>query len=245
VKILHHIGEYLLMLRLVFVKPTKRKVMQKLIFKDIQDLIIGSLGIVAFLSFFVGGVVSIQTALNIENPLIPKNLVGFATRQSVILEFAPTFMSIILAGKVGSFITSSIGTMRVTEQIDALEVMGINSVNYLVFPKIISMLLLPIVINFSMFLGILGGYAATLYGGFSSSADFIEGIQLDFRPYHVIYAFIKTLVFAMVLATIPSYHGYYMKGGALEVGKAATVAFVWTSVVIIVLNYFITQMLLA
>ncbi len=219
--------------------------MQKLIFKDIQDLIIGSLGIVAFLSFFVGGVVSIQTALNIENPLIPKNLVGFATRQSVILEFAPTFMSIILAGKVGSFITSSIGTMRVTEQIDALEVMGINSVNYLVFPKIISMLLLPIVINFSMFLGILGGYAATIYGGFSSSADFIEGIQLDFRPYHVVYAFIKTLVFAMVLATIPSYHGYYMKGGALEVGKAATVAFVWTSVVIIVLNYFITQMLLA
>ena len=244
-KILHHIGEYILMLRLVFIKPTKGKVMRKLIFKDIQDLIVGSLGIVAFLSFFVGGVVSIQTALNIENPLIPKNLVGFATRQSVILEFAPTFMSIILAGKVGSFITSSIGTMRVTEQIDALEVMGINSVNYLVFPKIISMLLLPIVINFSMFLGILGGYAATIYGGFSSSADFIEGIQLDFRPYHVVYAFIKTLVFAMVLATIPSYHGYYMKGGALEVGKAATVAFVWTSVVIIVLNYFITQMLLA
>ena len=219
--------------------------MRKLIFKDIQDLIIGSLGIVAFLSFFVGGVVSIQTALNIESPLIPKSLVGFATRQSVILEFAPTFMSIILAGKVGSFITSSIGTMRVTEQIDALEVMGINSVNYLVFPKIISMLLLPIVINFSMFLGILGGYAATIYGGLSSSADLIEGIHLDFRPYHVVYAFIKTLVFAMVLATIPSYHGYYMKGGALEVGKAATVAFVWTSVVIIVLNYFITQLLLA
>ena len=219
--------------------------MRKLIFKDIQDLIIGSLGIVAFLSFFVGGVVSIQTALNIESPLIPKSLVGFATRQSVILEFAPTFMSIILAGKVGSFITSSIGTMRVTEQIDALEVMGINSVNYLVFPKIISMLLLPIVINFSMFLGILGGYAATIYGGLSSSADFIEGIQLDFRPYHVVYAFIKTLVFAMVLATIPSYHVYHMKGGALEVGKAATVAFVWTSVVIIVLNYFITQLLLA
>ena len=244
-KILHHIGEYILMLRLVFIKPTKGKVMRKLIFKDIQDLIIGSLGIVAFLSFFVGGVVSIQTALNIESPLIPKSLVGFATRQSVILEFAPTFMSIILAGKVGSFITSSIGTMRVTEQIDALEVMGINSVNYLVFPKIISMLLLPIVINFSMFLGILGGYAATIYGGLSSSADFIEGIQLDFRPYHVVYAFIKTLVFAMVLATIPSYHGYYMKGGALEVGKAATGAFVWTSVVIIVLNYFITQLLLA
>lgn len=244
-KLLHHIGAYFIMLRLVFIKPTKGKVMRKLIFQDVQDLIIGSLGIVGFLSFFVGGVVSIQTALNIESPLIPKNLVGFATRQSVILEFAPTFMSIILAGKVGSFITSSIGTMRVTEQIDALEVMGINSVNYLVFPKIISMLLLPLVINISMFLGILGGYAATLYGGFSSSADFIEGIQMDFKPFHVAYAFIKTLIFAMILATIPSYHGYYMKGGALEVGKAATVAFVWTSVVIIVLNYIITQLLLA
>ncbi len=218
--------------------------MQRLIFQDIQDLIIGSLGIVAFLSFFVGGVVAIQTALNIESPLIPKSLVGFATRQSVILEFAPTFMCIILAGKVGSFITSSIGTMRVTEQIDALEVMGINSVNYLVFPKIIAMLLLPIVINISMFLGILGGYIASLYGGFSSTADFIEGIQMDFKPFHVVYAFIKTLVFAMVLATIPAYQGYYMKGGALEVGKAATVAFVWTSIVIIVLNYIITQLLL-
>lgn len=244
-KLLHHIGAYFLMLRMVFIKPTKGKVMRKLIFQDIQDLIIGSLGIVAFLSFFVGGVVSIQTALNIESPLIPKNLVGFATRQSVILEFAPTFMCIILAGKVGSYITSSIGTMRVTEQIDALEVMGINSVNYLVFPKIIAMLLLPIVINISMFLGILGGYAATLYGGFSSSADFIEGIQMDFKPFHVVYAFIKTLLFALILATIPSYHGYYMKGGALEVGKAATVAFVWTSVVIIMLNYFVTQLLLA
>ena len=233
------------MLRMVFVKPTKAKVMRKLVFQDIQDLIIGSLGIVAFLSFFVGGVVSIQTALNIESPLIPKNLVGFATRQSVILEFAPTFMCIILAGKVGSYITSSIGTMRVTEQIDALEVMGINSVNYLVFPKIIAMLLLPFVINISMFLGILGGYVATLYGGFSSSADFIEGIQMDFKPFHVVYAFVKTLIFAMVLATIPSYHGYFMKGGALEVGKAATVAFVWTSVVIIVLNYIVTQLLLA
>ena len=243
-KLLHHVGAYLLMLRMVFIKPTKGKVMRKLIFQDIQDLIIGSIGIVGFLSFFVGGVVSIQTALNIESPLIPKNLVGFATRQSVILEFAPTFMCIILAGKVGSYITSSIGTMRVTEQIDALEVMGINSVNYLVFPKIIAMLLLPFVINISMFLGILGGYAATLYGGFSSSADFIEGIQLDFRPFHVVYAFIKTLIFAMVLATIPSYHGYFMKGGALEVGKAATVAFVWTSVVIIVLNYIVTQLLL-
>ena len=123
------------MIKEMFRKPTKWSVMKHLILKDIDDLITGSLGIVAFISFFVGGVITIQTALNINNPLIPKYLVGFATRQSVILEFAPTFTSIIMAGKVGSFITSSIGTMRVTEQIDALEVMGINSLNYLVFPK--------------------------------------------------------------------------------------------------------------
>jgi phospholipid/cholesterol/gamma-HCH transport system permease protein len=207
--------------------------------------VIGSLGIVAFISFFVGGVITIQTALNITSPLIPKYLVGFATRQSIILEFAPTFISIIMAGKVGSFITSSIGSMRVTEQIDALEVMGVNSINYLVFPKMIALTLYPFVISIAMFLGIIGGMAACVYGGFSTLEDYITGIQLDFIPFHMVYAFIKTLVFAFILATIPSFHGYYMKGGALEVGKASTVAFVWTSVVIILLNYILTQMLLS
>ena len=229
----------------MFRKPTKWSVMKQLILKDIDDLIIGSLGIVAFISFFVGGVVTIQTALNINNPLIPKYLVGFATRQSIILEFAPTFMSIIMAGKVGSFITSSIGTMRVTEQIDALEVMGINALNYLVFPKFISMLLYPFIISIAMFLGILGGMAACVYGGFSTLEDYIVGIQTDFETFHVVYAFIKTFSFAFLLATIPSFHGFYMKGGALEVGKASTTSFVWTSVAIIVLNYFLTQMLLS
>ncbi|HIC30874.1 MAG TPA: ABC transporter permease [Flavobacteriaceae bacterium] len=242
---LHYLGTYFLMIAEMFRKPTKWSVMKQLILKEIDDLIIGSLGIVAFISFFVGGVVTIQTALNIDNPLIPKNLVGFATRQSIILEFAPTFMSIIMAGKVGSFITSSIGTMRVTEQIDALEVMGINSLNYLVFPKFISLMLYPFVISISMFLGILGGLAACVYGGYASMDDYIEGVQLDFTPFHMAYAFIKTLIFAFMLATIPSYHGYYMKGGALEVGKASTTSFVWTSVVIIVLNYLLTQLLLS
>ncbi|MEW4925071.1 ABC transporter permease [Algibacter sp. 2305UL17-15] len=242
---LHNIGVYFLMIVEMFRKPTKWVVMKQLMLKDIDDLIIGSLGIVAFISFFVGGVVTIQTALNIDNPLIPKYLVGFATRQSIVLEFAPTFMSIIMAGKVGSFITSSIGTMRVTEQIDALEVMGINSLNYLVFPKFISMLLYPFIISIAMFLGILGGMAACVYGGFSTLEDYIVGIQTDFETFHVVYAFIKTVVFAFILATVPSYHGYYMKGGALEVGKASTTSFVWTSVVIIILNYFLTQMLLS
>ncbi|HLV14106.1 MAG TPA: ABC transporter permease [Xanthomarina sp.] len=219
--------------------------MKHLILKDIDDLIIGSLGIVAFISFFVGGVVTIQTALNITSPIIPKYLVGFATRQSIILEFAPTFISIIMAGKVGSFITSSIGTMRVTEQIDALEVMGINAINYLVFPKFIALMLYPFVISIAMFLGIIGGMAACIYGGFSTLDDYIIGLQLDFIPFHITYAFIKTIIFAFVLATIPSFHGYFMKGGALEVGKASTTAFVWTSVVIILLNYVLTQLLLS
>ncbi|MDG1779266.1 MAG: ABC transporter permease [Flavobacteriaceae bacterium] len=242
---LHNIGSYFLMIVEMFRKPTKQSVMKNLILKEVEDLVIGSLGIVAFISFFVGGVITIQTALNITSPLIPKYLVGFATRQSVILEFAPTFISVIMAGKVGSFITSSIGTMRVTEQIDALEVMGVNSINYLVFPKMIAMLLYPFVISIAMFLGIIGGMAACVYGGFSTLEDYITGIQLDFIPFHMAYAFIKTLVFAFTLATIPSFHGYYMKGGALEVGKASTVAFVWTSVVIILLNYILTQMLLS
>jgi phospholipid/cholesterol/gamma-HCH transport system permease protein len=193
----------------------------------------------------VGGVVAIQTALNLTNPLIPRYLIGFATRQSVILEFAPTFISIIMAGKMGSFITSSIGTMRVTEQIDALEVMGVNSLNYLVFPKIVALFLYPFVIGISMFLGIFGGYLAAVYGGFATATEFIAGLQVEFVPFHITYAFIKTLAFAFILATIPSFHGYYMKGGALEVGKASTIAFVWTSVLIIITNYFLTQILLS
>ena len=229
----------------MFNRPVKWSIMKQIILKEIDDLIIDSLGIVCFISFFVGGVVAIQTALNLNNPLIPRYLIGFATRQSVILEFAPTFISIIMAGKMGSFITSSIGTMRVTEQIDALEVMGVNSLNYLVFPKIVALFLYPFVIGIAMFLGIFGGYLAAVYGGFATETDFITGIQVEFIPFHITYAFIKTLVFAFILATIPSFHGYYMKGGALEVGKASTVSFVWTSVLIIISNYLLTQILLS
>lgn len=241
---LQNIGKYFLMIGEMFRKPTKWSVMKQLILKDVDDLIIGSLGIVAFISFFVGGVITIQTALNIDNPLIPKYLVGYATRQSIILEFAPTFTAIIMAGKVGSFITSSIGTMRVTEQIDALEVMGINSINYLVFPKTIALMLFPFAIAIGMFLGILGGMAACFIGGYTTVQDYITGIQMDFKTFHIIYAFIKTFVFAFILATIPAFYGYYMKGGALEVGKASTTAFVWTSVVIILVNYILTDILL-
>ena len=243
-KYLHNIGTYFIMIKDIFRKPTKWSVMKTLILKDVDDLIIGSIGIVAFIGFFVGGVIAIQTSLNITSPLIPKYLVGFATRQSIILEFAPTFISIIMAGKVGSFITSSIGTMRVTEQIDALEVMGINAINYLVFPKFISLMLYPFIISIAMFLGILGGLVACVYGGYGTLEDYIEGVQTDFIVFHMVYAFIKTIVFAFILATIPSFYGYFMKGGALEVGKASTTSFVWTSVIIILLNFLLTSLLL-
>ncbi|HIF84116.1 MAG TPA: ABC transporter permease [Flavobacteriaceae bacterium] len=241
---LSDIGKYFIMIRMSFFKPSKWKILRKLIFKEINDLIIESIPIVSILSFFIGAVISIQTALNLSSPFLSKSLIGFATRQSVILEFAPTFMSIIMAGKVGSFITSSIGTMRVTEQIDALEVMGINPLNYLVFPKIIALLFYPFVITIAMFVAIFGGFLAMTFAGVSGEA-FITGIQMDFEPYHIVYAYIKTFLFAIILATVPSFHGFYMKGGALEVGKASTLSFVWTSIIIIVVNFITTQLLLS
>jgi phospholipid/cholesterol/gamma-HCH transport system permease protein len=242
---IEHVGKYFLMLRQVFKRPQKLSVFKDALFREIEDLGLKSLGIVAFIAFFVGGVIAIQTALNLESPIIPKYLIGFATKRAMILEFAPTFASIILAGKVGSFITSSIGTMRVTEQIDALEVMGINSLNYLVLPKIIAAVCFyPLLVVLAMFLGIFGGWLAGLLTGLFHSIDYIDGIQLDFDPFLLQYATIKAIVFAFVIATIPSYHGYYVKGGSLEVGRASTQAVVWTSVVIILLNYFLTQMLL-
>ena len=242
---LKHIGKYFIMIRQVFRKPQKWSVFREMLFREIDDLGLKSMGIIMFISFFVGGVVAIQTALNVDSPFIPKYLIGFATKRGIILEFAPTFMSIILAGKVGSYITSSMGTVRVKEQIDALEVMGINSLNYLVLPKILAALFFyPILILLSMFLGIVGGYYAGLLTDLFFSEDYIYGIQLDFDPYYIKYALTKTVVFAFVITTIPAYHGFYVKGGSLEVGRASTRAVVWTSIVIILLNYFLTQMLL-
>ena len=240
----HNIGLYFIMLKKMFYKPTKWSVMRQLIIKDTEDTVVNSLGIISFVSFFIGGVITIQMALNMTGSLYPKYLIGFATREIIILEFAPTIISIIMAGKVGSFITSSIGSMRVTEQIDALEVMGVNSINYLVFPKVIAMLLYPFLISVAMFLGMLGGMAACIYGGYSTIDNFITGIQTEFIAFHMTYAFIKTFVFGLIIATVPSFHGYYMKGGALEVGKASTTSFIWTCVCIIILNYILTQILL-
>jgi len=213
--------------------------------KEIEELGLKSLGIIMFISFFIGGVIALQTALNLKNPFIPKSLIGFAAKRSIILEFAPTFCSIILAGKVGSYITSSIGAMRVTEQIDALEVMGINSLNYLVLPKVISTVFFyPFLIILAMILGIFGGWVSGVLSGIFSGTDYIEGIQTTFNPFLITYAMIKTLVFAFLIATVPSYHGYYVKGGSIAVGKASTQSVVWTIILIVLANYFLTQMLL-
>ena len=240
-----HIGKYCIMLKQVFTKPQRARVFREAMVRETEELGTKSLGIIIFISFFIGGVIALQTALNLDNPLIPKSLIGFAAKRSIILEFAPTFCSIILAGKVGSYITSSIGTMRVTEQIDALEVMGINSLNYLVLPKIIATVFFyPFLIVLGMILGILGGWVAGNLSGLFSGTDYIEGLQADFDPYLIQYSIIKTLVFAFIIATVPSYHGYYVKGGSLEVGKASTQSVVWTIVIIVIANYFLTQMLL-
>ena len=244
-KYLKNIGKYFLMLGQVFKKPQKWMIFRENLFKEIDELGLKSMGIVAFISFFVGGVVAIQTGMNVDNPWIPKYLIGFATKRSIILEFAPTFMSVILAGKVGSYITSSLGTMRVTEQIDALEVMGVNALNHLVLPKVVATVLFyPFIVLLAMVLGIFGGWVAGLVTGLFSSDSYIVGIRSDFKPFLIQYSVIKTIVFAFLIATIPSFYGFYVKGGSIDVGKASTKAVVWTSVVIIVLNYFLTQMLL-
>ncbi len=240
-----HIGKYFMMLKQVFTKPQRGRVFREALSRETEELGIKSLGIIIFISFFIGGVIALQTALNLNNPLIPKSLIGFAAKRSIILEFAPTFCSIILAGKVGSYITSSIGTMRVTEQIDALEVMGINSLNYLVLPKIIATVCFyPFLITLGMVLGIFGGWIAGNLSGLFTGTDYIEGLQADFDPFLIQYSIIKTLIFAFIIATVPSYHGYYVKGGSLEVGKASTQSVVWTIVLIVIANYILTQMLL-
>lgn len=244
-KYLEDIGKYFLMLVQVFKKPQRGRVFYEALLKEIEELGLKSLGIIMFISFFIGGVIALQTALNLENPLIPKTLIGFATKRSIILEFAPTFCSIILAGKVGSYITSSIGTMRVTEQIDALEVMGINSLSYLVLPKVIATVFFyPFIIILAMILGISGGWLAGVLSGLFTATDYIIGIQTTFNPFLITYAMIKTLVFAFLIATVPSFHGYYVKGGSIAVGKASTQSVVWTTVLIVVTNYILTQMLL-
>ena len=188
------------MLLQVFKRPQKARFFYESLLKEIEELGLKSLGIIMFISFFIGGVIALQTALNVDSPFIPKALIGFATKRSIILEFAPTFCSIILAGKVGSYITSSIGTIRVTEQIDALVIMGVNAPGYLILPKIVAaVFILPFLVVISMFLGVSSGYLVSLYSGLLDPSEYIYGISYDFIPFSVTYALIKTLFFAFAI----------------------------------------------
>lgn len=241
-----HLGRYTLFVFRIFKRPEKPSMYWKQTVIEFDKQGINSLGIVAIISIFIGAVITLQTAYNVESPLIPKYMVGLASRDSILLEFSSTIVCLILAGKVGSSIASEIGTMRVTEQIDALEIMGVNSVGYLAAPKILAMVLsVPFLVVCSMGIGITGGWMAGSMTGAVPSDDFIYGVLYSFKPFYVAYSIIKSIVFAFIISSVSAYYGYYASGGALEVGRVSTKAVVSSSILILVFNYLITQLLLA
>ncbi len=239
------LGDYLILMLQAFRKPDKALVFRKKLLHEFYNLGFTSIGIVLILSVFVGAVATILVAYNIDNPLIPEKLVGFTSRQMIILEFSPTMISLILAGKLGSQIASELGSMRVSQQIDALQVMGINPANYLILPKIIACLLfIPVLIIFSIVIGIFGGWLACVVADVITPMNYIIGLRAWFEPFSVTFAMIKTLVFAFLISSISSYIGYSVNGGSVEVGKASTQAVVLSSIAIIISDLILTQMLL-
>ena len=229
----------------VFSKPEKRTIYWQRILVEMQALGLSSIGIVAIISVFMGAVITIQMALNFESPFIPQYLIGYAARESMLLEFSSTIVALILAGKVGSNIASEIGTMRITEQIDALEIMGVNSASYLILPKIIStVIFFPFLTILSMGIGIAGGYVLCILTGAVNPDAYITGIRYDFKPFYITYSLIKSSVFAFIITSISGFFGYYANGNSLEVGRASTQAVVISSIVILIFNLILTQLLL-
>ncbi len=243
-KLLKHVGVYVIMIKKTISVPEKWGPFKKQLLLELSKVGLNSIGIVLFISFFVGGVVSIQTALNLQSPLLPKYLVGLASRDSLILEFSPTMISLILAGKVGSSIASEIGSMRVSEQIDALEIMGVNSASFLILPKIIACLFFfPFLVILSMGIGMLGAWIGALSVNVTT-VDFLYGLKYEFISFYITYAIIKTLFFAFIVSSISAYFGYYAQGGAISVGKSSTEAVVYSSVFILVFNFILTKLIL-
>lgn len=246
IKFLAQFGKYVLLLKKVFSKPEKPSIYYRQTMHELIFLGLNSVGIIAIISFFMGAVITLQTAYNTENPIYPTYLIGLGCRDSIILEFSSTISALILAGKVGSSIASEIGTMRVTEQIDALEIMGVNSASYLILPKIIATLVFnPILTLLSIIIGVGGGWIAGTLAGVVTSQDFIYGVQYAFIPYYITYSMIKTVVFAFIITSVSAFHGYYVEGGSLEVGRASTKAVVYSSVIILLFNVILTQLLLS
>ncbi len=238
-------GKYCIFLSQVFRVPDKWKVFFKNLLFEISKLGVDSIPLVIIISIFIGAVICIQMTINIVSPLIPSYSTGLATREILLLEFSSTMMSLILAGKVGSNIASEIGTMRVTEQIDAMDIMGVKSANFIVLPKIIGFVLfVPVLCVLSMFMGLIGGWLVAEFTSMISVENYIFGIQSFFNEWYVWYGIIKTIVFAFLIASIAAFYGYYVKGGALEVGKASTSAVVSSSILILLADVILTKLLL-
>lgn len=242
--LLFHIGRYFAFMASALRRPQKGRVFAQSTLIELEAIGVQSLGIVALLSLFMGAVIAIQTAHQVGG-WVPAYTIGFTVRQTMILEFAPTIIPVILSGKVGSNIASQIGTMQVTEQIDALEVMGVRSISHLVLPKLLAALVIfPFLVVIAMVLGIGAGAWICNAADLSSFADYEYGIQIDFKAFDVAYALIKTCVFALIIASVSAYHGYYTSGGAREVGRSSTKAVVYSVVLVMVANLVITQLLL-
>ncbi|MBD5232271.1 MAG: ABC transporter permease [Bacteroidales bacterium] len=238
-------GRYCLFLTKVFRTPDKWRELGRCILFEISKLGVDSIPLTIIISIFIGAVCTIQMQLNIMSPLIPAYSVGLATREILLLEFSSSILSLILAGKVGSNIASEIGTMRVTEQIDAMDIMGVNSANYIVLPKIIGFVLfVPVLVVLSMFMGLVGGWLIARFTDMISVENYIYGIQTMFTEWYVWYGIIKTLFFAFIITSVSSFCGYYVKGGALEVGKASTNAVVTSSIMILFMDVILTKLLL-
>jgi phospholipid/cholesterol/gamma-HCH transport system permease protein len=244
-KFFFNVGRYFMMLKRVFARPEKHRMYFRQLFHEIDNLGVNSVGIVVIISVFIGGIMVIQFAYSMMNPLYPIELVGLGTRDTLMLEFSSTMLALIMAGKIGSNITSEIGTMRVTEQIDSLEIMGVNSASYLILPKIVAVVLIfPFLYILSVFFGLIGGLFTGSIAGVISVKDYIDGIQYLFYPYYVTFSIIKSLVFGFLVASVPAYFGYYVQGGALEVGKASTRAVVNTNILILFFDLILTRLLL-
>ncbi|HVY75593.1 MAG TPA: ABC transporter permease [Puia sp.] len=238
-------GRYLLMLKGMFSKPENFKMYWKELMHQCSEIGIRSLGIVVIISFFMGAVSALQTAYQLVSPLIPMSTVAQIVRDTVILEFSPTLVCIVLAGVVGSKIAGELGNMRVSEQIDALEIMGINTLTYLVLPKILAALItIPLLVIISMVLGIFGGRLASVATGIVPASQFDKGLLQSFLPYNVFFALAKTYTFAFIISSISSFYGYYVNGGALEIGRSSTRSVIVSCVLILLADYVLSAVLL-
>ena len=241
---LETLGSYLLLMGRTFSKPERMRMFGKEYIKEMAQLGVNSIGIVLLISFFIGAVICIQMKLNIQSPWMPRWVTGYTTREITLLEFSSSIMCLILAGKVGSNIASEIGTMRVTQQIDALDIMGVNSACYLILPKILGMItIMPFLVIFSSATGILGAYATAYVGHVLSPEDLTLGLQHNFNAWFVWMSIIKSLFFAFIISSVASYFGYTVEGGSVNVGKASTDAVVCSSVLILCSDVFLTQLL--